>query len=329
MQALRTYLTKLTLTVWMTGVVMVLGGMLMQSTEVRCQTPGAESRSSADSSARLLPASLYGTMRKEAWRAGVYLGLNFNIYTADELKGMPGVPNCCPGFNGGNGIGIAAGGLAETPLNDWFSVGGRLYLSTYNGALTDTEGEVVDDAGSAADAVFEHRIDAEIWGVAIEPIGLFEVAEDVKVFGGVRGDVILRKLFSQREEILEPSNIVYENGRRIRLEYSGSVPNGTSFQGSVVAGVRYDVHLGEHREWVVAPELSAWYSPTPVIREESWKAHGVRLAVSGQYLRYEQEEYPLDPLVPPLDRGKTGYETEPVGPTGGDSMSDAGDGGAR
>ena len=322
MQVLPVDITKLTRAIGLTVAIALLSGLLVMPSEVKSQTPGGDGK--VDSLARLAAETTYGTRRLEAWRAGVYLGLNFNIYTADNMRGMPGVPNCCPGFNSGGGLGIAAGGLAETPVNEWFSVGGRLYLSTYNGALTDQEGEVVDDGGAAADAIFEHRIDADIWSAAIEPIGLFEVAEDVKVFAGVRGDLILRKLFAQKEEILEPSDIAYENGSRTRLEYSGAVPNGTSFQGAIVAGIRYDIYVGESREWVVAPELSGWYSPTPVIQAESWRTHGVRLAVSGQYIRYEQEEYPIDPVIPPLDLDKTGFEALP-GPAGGDSMSDIGE----
>lgn len=295
----------------------LLLGVLLGGTEMAsAQTPGGLRDVSKDSLSLSAP-----TYRLEAWRAGVYLGLNLNHYVADNMEGMPGVPNCCPGFDEGNGIGIASGMMVETPINDWFSVGGRLYMSTYNGALVEEEDEVVDDgSGLAANGVFEHRIDADIWAVAVEPIVVFGVVDEVKLFTGVRGDVIVRKLFAQKEEILEPSDILYENGKRTRLEYDGAVPNGTSFQAAIVAGVRYDFFVDENREWAISPELSAWYSPSPVIRDESWKIHGVRLAFIGQYLSYQQEEYPMGPVPPPVGLEK--MDTPDETPTGS-GLSDA------
>ena len=295
-----TYLQRLSTTLLIVAAMVVCGVMFNASTLQSQSRPGGDKRYDVDSAAVL--DSLYA-LQVEEWRAGVYLGVNVNLYSVDNLQGMPGVPSCCPGFDEGMGLGIAVGGLVETPLNDWFSVGARLYLSTYNGHLIDEETEVVDDEGFAANAIFEHRIDADIQAVAIEPVGLIEVVEDLKFFAGVRGDVVLRKLFAQQEQIITPDNIVYENGRRIRFEFDGAVPNGTSFQGAVLAGLRYDFYLGEDNEFVIAPEISAWYSPTPVISNESWKIHGIRLAISGQYLHYEfdQEDYLIEPIKAPLD----------------------------
>ncbi len=257
-------------------------------------TTGSEPDGTTDSTMALDTA-----MQQEAWRVGIYIGLNRSIYSADNLQGMPGVPNCCPGFNSGGGLGLAVGAIAETPLNDWLNFGGRFYVNTYNGALIHEESEIVDDEGFATEAIFEHRIDADIWAVSIEPVLLFDIDENAKLFTGLRGDVIVRKLFEQKETILQPSTIVYENGTTSRLEFDGQIPNGTSFQGAIVLGARYDFYIDSDDEWVISPEISGWYSPTPVIENESWKIHGLRVALIAQHLHYDQEEKALEEVPPP------------------------------
>ena len=279
----------------------LLGVLLLTAlpaTDLSAQ-PGGEDRSPADS---VLALGGDTTRPLESWRAGVYLGLNRMIYTADDLQGLPGIPSCCPGYDQGGGIGVAVGAMAETPINEWFSVGGRLYINTYNGALIHEETVVVDDEGFATEAIFQHRIDADIWATSIEPVAVFGFSEDAKFFTGFRGDVIVRKLFRQEERILEPETIVFENGKNVRMEYEGSIPGGTSFQGSAVFGFRYDFYVDSDRQWVVSPEISGWYSLSPVVADESWKSHGIRIAFIGQYLRYEQEEViPGGDISGPLD----------------------------
>ncbi len=275
------------------ALLLLVGSALQSSAQT---TTGSDPEISADSS---MTVGLDSTMRVEAWRAGIYLGLNRTIYSADNMQGLPGVPNCCPGFNSGGGIGIAAGAMAETPLNEWLAVGGRLYVNTYNGALIHEESEIVDDEGFATEAIFEHRIDADIWAVSIEPVIVFDLEDELKLFTGLRGDVIVRKLFDQKETILQPSNLVFENGKTTRLEFDGTVPNGTSFHGSIILGARYDFYIDSDDEWVISPEISGWYSPTPVVENESWKIHGIRLALIAQYLRYDQEEKMLEDIPPP------------------------------
>lgn len=282
----------------------LLGGLLILvgGTELRAQasgeTPGGEAKSPTDSTLALSGDSL---RKSESWRAGIYLGLNRNIYTADDLKGLPGIPNCCPGFSEGGGLGLAVGAMAEMPINDWFAVGGRLYINTYNGALVHEETVVVDDEGFATEAIFQHRIDTDIWATSIEPVLVFGVGDEAKLFTGLRGDVVVRKLFKQEERILEPETIVFENGRNVRMEYEGTIPNGTSFQGSVVLGLRYDIYVDDQRQWVISPEVSGWYSLSPVVADESWKNHGIRIAFIGQYLRYEQEEKMPEGISGPLE----------------------------
>lgn len=234
----------------------------------------------------------------ERWRLGVFFGVNLNNYTANNLQGLPGFPSCCPGYEGGSGVGIVAGGLVEYPFTNLFSLGARLYLATYNGALKDEEVTTVDVNGFAETAIFEHRINADIWTVAIEPVAMFNVTPEFSVFAGLRGDYAFKKDFHQQERILSPDDILYENNSQERLTFEGELPDAASFYGSIVAGASYDIEIGEKGEWVVSPEVSFWYGPTPVIANESWKIHGLRLGISGQFLRLVSLE---DLILPDID----------------------------
>src|SRR5690606_34597777 len=159
-----------------------------------------------------------------------------NSYSADNMRGLPDVPSCCPGYNSGRGVGVAIGGLLEFPFNGRVSIGTRLYLETYNGALIDEETETVDAGGFAETAVFQHRIDADIWAAAVEPIVVVDLTRELKLFGGLRGDVIARKRFSQKERIIAPEGISFENNLAERMLFEGQIPNQTSMHGSILAG---------------------------------------------------------------------------------------------
>lgn len=229
------------------------------------------------------------TLRTEEWRAGIYAGVNRNIYSASEMTGLPGVPSCCPGFNDGDGFGVAIGGMVETPVDGALSVGARLYLNTYDGSLVHSEEVLLDREGEAVNGVIEHRIDAEIWSLAIEPILSFGVTEEARLFAGLRGDIIVKKLFSQEERLVEPDDLVFETGTSTRLEYDGTIPDAASFYGTFVAGLRYDVYFDD-KEWAFAPEISFYYSPTPVVRGETWNIYGLRLALVGQMIEWDEPE---------------------------------------
>ena len=248
----------------------------------------------------------------ERWRLGVFFSFNLNSYVANNMSGLPGVPNCCPGYEGGNGVGVAVGGLFEYPFDKRFSLGARLYLATYNGALKDEEYTTVDVNGMAADAIFEHRINADIWTVAIEPVAMFNVTPDFSIFAGLRGDYAFKKNFHQQERILSPDEIVYDdNGSKERLTFEGEIPDATSFYGSVVAGASYDIKLGKADEWVISPEVMLWYGPTPIMADESWKINGLRLGISGQFLKLvTPEDILLDDDGPVKDSDDTPYDDD-------------------
>ncbi len=243
----------------------------------------------------------------EDWRLGVYFGVNLNRYGADNMRGLPDVPTCCPAYNSGGGVGMAIGGLMEMPLSGRVAIGTRLYLETYNGALVAEESQTVAAGGFAETAVFQHRIDADIWAVAIEPVVVVDLGGEFKLFGGVRGDVIARKRYRQEERLIASEGIRFENDLTTRMQFEGQIPQQTSMHGSILAGARYDIALGENGEFVISPEVSFWYGLTPVVSDGSWKIHGLRFAVSGQFLRFPsfddyddeayEDEWGVDPAT--------------------------------
>lgn len=279
--------------------------ILLNAASLQAQGGGGTVPTPSDDSTSVPLDPMLITLGPEEWRIGVYFGINLNRYSADNITGMAGVPSCCPGYDGGNGFGLAFGGLIQYPVNDLLSIGGRIYLQTYNGALIDEETETVDGGGFAETAVLEHRIDADIWSVALEPIVGVNVTDELKIFGGLRGDVIVKKHFSQRERILSPGDISFENDRTERMVFEGQIPRQTSMQGSILGGASYDFEFGDEGQFVLSPEVSFWYGLSPVVEDESWKIHGARFAVSAQFLRFaDPEEEELGILSREIERRK-------------------------
>lgn len=231
----------------------------------------------------------------EHWRLGAYLAINLNQYGATDMRGLPGVPNCCPGYEGGGGTGMTIGGLFEDPMSGRFSLGARLLFSTYNGALSERESTTGGVHGFAETVLIEHRIDADIWSIGLEPVAMFDVTPEFRIFAGLRGDAVIRKRFHQTERIISPDDIYYENDTQERLGYEGAIPNANPFYGSIVGGASYDFRFGGNGEWSITPEVTFWYGPTPVVSQESWTINGLRLGFSGQFHKlYTLEELLLD-----------------------------------
>src|SRR5687768_8966069 len=52
----------------------------------------------------------------ELWRAGGIAGFSLIGHATSGMTGLPGIPSCCPGYDGGSGSGWNVGPAVELPL---------------------------------------------------------------------------------------------------------------------------------------------------------------------------------------------------------------------
>ena len=157
-------------------------------------------------------------------RYGLLLGAGGNLHSAD-FKALPGIPNCCGGFESGFGIGPTAGLLYELSLSPTFSLSLRGAYTAQNALLSRDEETFVEMNGEAVPVTIEHTIDAALGSVGIEPVVGYRLNDRMSILGGARIGFNIAKEFTQQEKLGENvTRGTFENGKRVRQELSGEIP---------------------------------------------------------------------------------------------------------
>lgn len=243
--------------------------------------------------------------QQQTVRYGVYGGYGFNVHSA-SFSELPGVPSCCPRFESGNGSGMSFGALLNIPLTSRLLFDLRAGMNQQSGVLSAQEATGVIVGGVAKSGAFEHTIDADLSVVVVEPSVALRVVGGLSVRAGMSAGILLKKQYSQKEQIVQPersATFVDENGvdtrSRTRNESSGELPGASQFQAAIVAGVGYDVPLTANRSLLAAPEITYTLPLTSVLADESWRVQTVRFGVALKYGSAEEVPLPEIPRVPP------------------------------
>lgn len=236
----------------------------------------------------------------ELWRAGGVAGFSLIGHATSGMTGLPGIPSCCPGYDGGSGSGWNLGPAIELPLATRLSGTLRLMAAGYGGTLEADEHQLVTADRDTVTATFRHTITESQTAVAIEALAAYAPVGDLKVFAGPRIDVMIGSSYDQEERIMEPSTILYENDMRTRLVYDGSLPEASTLHLSAVVGVRYDIAINADRTLFLSPEISLWKDFTNIVADRDWSMSGVRFGLGVAFARYrmpvQKEVLPLPPI---------------------------------
>ena len=262
-----------------------------------------------------LVTASHDSVRSELWRAGLNMGLQFNLFDA-AFTALPGIPSCCPEYRDGGGTGFGIGGFFEMPLSRDLWLGAQLFYADLGGTTEAKETETVYDGSGAVTATFGHSIESNIHVIGIGSAGIYEPISGLQFFAGPRLHITAGSSFHQEERILAPSDIRYENNRRTRLQYDGDIPKARWLSLAVAAGGRYELPWKGIRHVTLAPEISGWYSFGGVADGIDWNVHGIRLGISAIFTRHappppsppKPEPAKAPDLLPPLDmpRGPSG-----------------------
>lgn|GEM_PF-2139269 len=216
-------------------------------------------------------------------RYGVYGTADADFHRSD-FQMLPGVPNCCADFNGGSGGGFSLGFLFEYPVSDRWWLGGRLSYEHVAAEFIEREPTTFIVNGKATDAAFEHRLDGRYGVVTLAPTAGFVVADNLfdvmalVAHAGFGLGITSTSSYNQSETIVEPGGIgVYTTtGTEFRNEYSGEIPEATSFAADLRIGLSFDVPINRSSTLLLSPEI--WYSfgMTPVASSVDWYVHALR-----------------------------------------------------
>ena len=194
--------------------------------------------------------------------------------------------------------------LAAWPISQRVALGARLGYATLSGTLERDEATRLIQSGVVINGTFQHRVDATIPAISIEPMMMWRAVGSFFVDAGVRASLMLDPRVEQTEQIVEPSNsgtFIDANGvdtrRRTRNEYEGAL-GGSVTNLALIVGLHYELPLKEDRSWILAPEITMGYGLTS-IGGASWNVHPFRVGISVMWQSTHTDEPTIDPTLPP------------------------------
>lgn len=232
-------------------------------------------------------------------RYGVSAAYNLNFHAAD-FRSLPGVPSCCPKFGGGSGTGFALGALYERPLDRDLFINVRASFATFNAELSKVENVNVIVEDASYPGKFEHRLDASIASLGIEPMASYRFFENIFAHAGFRVALPIATDFEQIEEIVDPADrgvFVDSDGKRTRNDTSGSISD-AAMQIAFQIGASRDFPLNKNRSLFISPQIFYQALLTPVVSGRSWNIHSIQI---GAAIKYREPPPPPPPPPPPLE----------------------------
>ncbi len=227
---------------------------------------------------------------------GIFTDYDLN-FTVTNIRELPGVPNCCNQFNDGFGYGFNAGISAKYPVAEHILLGLNIgYFNLGSNLIEEEEKEIIIDE-EYSEALIEHTIESNVSIIGFGSDVNFRLFDGLHIFAGLMGGIVIDNSFDQYEKLMEPKNQgTFENGRRIRNEISGQIPNTNKFMLFVKTGLYYDLPLNERKTLILSPEIIFSSALTSLINNEEWMINSLTIGIS---LKYSPFYFPLStPLEP-------------------------------
>ena len=223
----------------------------------------------------LIPTFTLTTLQAQEY--GVYGQYGLLLHRAD-FRAFPGVPNCCPAFENNSGKMLGAGLLYDYYFNDKSVLSLRGGFFSYEAELLRTENTT--GAGNVP-VRFEHRIDATLSDIALQPTYKHLIGERLWLHGGLHIGSILSSNFSQVEQITTPLDAVFETGSSTRNEVNDQeIPEIAALRTAISLGISFDLPLNRLGSTVLAPEAGFTYGIGNLVGETDWTMNSINLGVS-------------------------------------------------
>lgn len=251
-------------------------------------------------------------------RYGGFFHLNFNFHRAGFHR-LPEVPNCCREFTGGSGTGFTVGALYDLPLGSLLFLDLRAGYSSLGGRLVESETTTVIVGGEPVEGEFEHQLEAGLGAVLFEPSLGYRPVPQLSVRLGLGLGLLMNATYDQQEELIRPEGTgVFENGRRVRNEFDGDIPDAASILAFAHAGLGYDLPLNADRTLVATPEIVFMRGFSSIVADSVWSVDALRIGLSVSWSSRPSvpDVLPvaIDDPPPPVQDPEPEPEPEPLRP---------------
>ena len=233
-----------------------------------------------------------------AWYWGAYAGINLNTHNAN-FKEIQGYPNCCLQFENGTGLGYAIGGLLQIPLNNSLSAGLRLGIHNPSGTLLSNENigfQFIRNPNAPFDTIgapitVEHSIVANLLQIHIQPSLLYQISNSLFLSASLGAYYVVNANFEQKETLISPSNATFLDGKKMRNEANGIIPEYSQILLSGDIGMSYDIPISKHM--FISPYIS-YHLPFISLSTLDWKVNTLQLGLS-----FKNGIVPISSVHPP------------------------------
>lgn len=178
--------------------------------------------------------------------AGIFGGAN--IHKAD-FQSLSGIDNCCSRFGTASGIayGFFAGG-SYLPETDFLGI---KYIPGINLKYSNLSAEFLEEdfvgyiisGNDFTSAIINHQLKSKISAIIFEPhVELLPLDNfPISLILSAQLGIPMTKSFEQSEILVKPENVTFENGRKVRNERNGDIPDFPSLMLSFAGNVKYKI----------------------------------------------------------------------------------------
>ncbi|NQW29507.1 MAG: OmpA family protein [Ignavibacteria bacterium] len=214
--------------------------------------------------------------KESSLRVGLFGNVDYSLYSA-SFSQLPGIPNCCPEFKSGSGVGWLVGLSYLAPISEDLNLHLRMHYGAHNGMFSVTETkEIVDGSDNRVNATITHELTGTFNQVSLEPLLGYKVTSEFSILGGVTVGYLLSSKFEQQETLSSPDNAVFSTGSKVRNYDNTDIPGAQSIALGLTVGANYDIALNSSKTVFLSPEVLFSFSPLSVAKDVSWTIQHLR-----------------------------------------------------
>lgn len=223
---------------------------------------------------------------------GLFGSYGINMHSAD-FKKLPDCPSCSPGYRDGSGSGPGFGLVLDYPLDDKFTISGRLLFKDLSGELIAKEGTTIITENGPEAGEFEHSLDATLGVFGFEPSVKYNIFDKLYLNVGLLVSVLATKDYAQVERLTKPSEygtFLNQDGTdshsRERNKFSGELEAANSLYIAPMLSMSYKWILTKKGDLFLEPEASFYYGLTNIVSDDlvdKWTVSNLSFGISLKY----------------------------------------------
>lgn len=235
--------------------------------------------------------------KRNLYRYGITGNSTFNLHNSSFSELDPTLyPNCCSEFKSGYGLGVNLGIFYSHFITEIISFEYSANLSYYDATLRETEIKQIEIDKSITNAEILHQLESSLRYAEFNFKIKLDFINNSRIYAGLFASTPIVSSFSQFERLEKPENRgTFENGLRIRNQYSGDIPNINKLFYGFLVGIEYDFYLNKKKSYAMTPQVTIGQSFNSLISTNNWLVSFLRFGFAFSYNSYNEFDSPLAP----------------------------------